>query len=1533
MRNTLIGIISLLAIIFSGNCGWSDDEIVRSDYLNIFPGFTERLSYLNEYSSTYLLGRATLPAGDWHGYTEQTFQDWSRTEFSTNENDNKPGEYTMGNGAIVTLILPVFTGLGAQFQEGKDMEPVDVGFALLPKTSSINVNFNFVIGIGTSPVSCYQKVWNTGSSFELNEPFDGVFDYYDAHGDITSTTAYASAGDEIYFSLVGRTYHESVVPEWPTMQLILERGARTYSHTESYKLPCPSGGCGGPSCGQAGGGFPDNEGIGGCGDMVTGSINPRSAMCLGSDFSDEYEGTRIDFDTRFSASVDSSMMLFRPFQGGVSDPSDKWIMGGMRVLERRSSSSVYHLYEGVQPLATIYVTGATHCWGFPSGATEAIYGATQIFFVDPGGATGEFEKVADEWWVETKRALDDGTTIDFDYTYTYNSSYRLDSISYPDNETTNLVYDATGDLTCITRRNGDSLGFVHAGNFKTATFVKSGTTVPTSSIGWSHNTSNMQIDSVFEFVGAGLTTSVTRAHYTYSDGLVESVTSNGIEITFDPMSSEDVGSYRIASSTDGTNTYMTNECIVEYVDMATKTIYYKTYAGDYNDAVINSSTLYYNEHGLLKEATSHHGGVTQYHYQYDEDSSYPMSQWGNVLSVTDEFGRWIDNVYSATDANGAIEANYLLTTYNYDSADELVTCSSYVYDATGNLLKSGSWDVDDGNWLTYTENTYVWNATDENYDLLSTSDGEGRTSYYVYDATGRIIQTGTGSATTTYEYDSNGHSSKSTFPTSIEIEYGYYDSGSIASVTNASGTTRYEYSNDNEGDQLVALYDALDQKTGYEYDDQGRLQATNIYAGTSSYALHASSAYSYDYFGRIGTTTDFNGSSKNFEYDILGRMVRKTYGNSIDPPWINYNYDTQGYLTSIESDCGIGCQDTINYSYNTEGRLQYRTGVNYGSIGYVYDDAGRPKTHIWPISKGSETSVARTTSLTYTYDNASRIAAIYPDGKPQALAYYTYNDAGQTETIDLENGTSVEMTYDSTYGRLTLLTNYESDGSTAMTSFAYAYNLDGYVTSVARENGDVISYAYDGVGRLTDEWVKDTTGSTVYRNEFEYDAVGNRTEWIQTDNIAGCTTFKYTYNTLNQLTDRTWTGQNEEYTYDLNGNLTQKVEKVSGTTDEVWEYTWDHEDRLVKVVQKNAQGETQKTVEYAYCVSCGGSLTHKIVKDDTGTITKWIAFESEGSAQLRTDEKWDSNGNNIIEATDEWRTHRITYNAMLGAQKEMICSYINNSTDTAISSSMVYFHYDGFGYTTALSNNNGLLINNQLLGIDSAYQIIGPMDLTNRRASYYDKDSELYNINGKWSDLSALSIRESSSDKSTHVNVQELMGICERECAAAGNMASSVLGNGLLGGYGDSCGGLADSQCKCMSECIEKFKSSQNRSIREAYDRAKTKCKVAVVFHRSYTHLNYPTYSFPTTHPDYAEPSVVFEVVHYQCQWSCNPDNWWPGQGTTARCPSWPGIWWVPETPHTPTCTYTDQDDPTGPGIPTGPVVNWPIKVKHEDQL
>jgi len=250
------------------------------------------------------------------------------------------------------------------------------------------------------------------------------------------------------------------------------------------------------------------------------------------------------------------------------------------------------------------------------------------------------------------------------------------------------------------------------------------------------------------------------------------------------------------------------------------------------------------------------------------------------------------------------------------------------------------------------------------------------------------------------------------------------------------------------------------------------------------------------------------------------------------------------------------------------------------------------------------------------------------DASAGPLAQYHYNAAGHVTLIELENGTTTAMSYGSTYGRLTSLINYEADGSTVMTSFVYTYDLDGYVTSVTREDGDEIDYQYDGVGRLTDEH-RVNGANTVYRNQFQYDAVGNRTQWIATDSVPSSTTFTYTYNTLNQLTESSWsksgTSYQEKYWYDFNGNLIMKDEKAGSVLQDRWDYTWDDEDRLVEVVHKDGSGTVLKTVEYAYCPTCGGNRTQKIVYDGTKSdenCVTWLEYETEGLNQLHVDERW-----------------------------------------------------------------------------------------------------------------------------------------------------------------------------------------------------------------------------------------------------------------------------------------------------------------------
>ena len=144
----------------------------------------------------------------------------------------------------------------------------------------------------------------------------------------------------------------------------------------------------------------------------------------------------------------------------------------------------------------------------------------------------------------------------------------------------------------------------------------------------------------------------------------------------------------------------------------------------------------------------------------------------------------------------------------------------------------------------------------------------------------------------------------------------------------------------------------------------------------------------------------------------------------------------------------------------------------------------------------------------------------------------------------------------------------------------------------------------------------------------------------------------YTYNDLNQLTQRAlWLDlygagvtNRWDYTYDLNGNLTQ-VNKLNTSLVQVerWLYEWNPRDQLTKVEKRTGTGAGTYAgkVEYAYCLSCDGVLAHRKQYDSvTSTkLTSHKRYEYDGLKLLRVDERCDADGDGEVEAGETtWRT-------------------------------------------------------------------------------------------------------------------------------------------------------------------------------------------------------------------------------------------------------------------------------------------------------
>ncbi|MGH9966599.1 MAG: hypothetical protein ACREBG_02030, partial [Pyrinomonadaceae bacterium] len=128
--------------------------------------------------------------------------------------------------------------------------------------------------------------------------------------------------------------------------------------------------------------------------------------------------------------------------------------------------------------------------------------------------------------------------------------------------------------------------------------------------------------------------------------------------------------------------------------------------------------------------------------------------------------------------------------------------------------------------------------------------------------------------------------------------------------------------------------------------------------------------------------------------------------------------------------------------------------------------------------------------------------------------------------------------------RSTFLTRIKHIGGSAIISdFQYQYNAASQVTEIA-ETANTRNFGYDVVDRLIS-----ATYSAQANESYSYDVVGNRT--------SSHLRATYAYQPFNRLV----TISVASYAYDNNGNMTRKTD-VSGA----WQYFWDAEDRLVRVV-------------------------------------------------------------------------------------------------------------------------------------------------------------------------------------------------------------------------------------------------------------------------------------------------------------------------------------------------------------------------------
>ena len=403
-----------------------------------------------------------------------------------------------------------------------------------------------------------------------------------------------------------------------------------------------------------------------------------------------------------------------------------------------------------------------------------------------------------------------------------------------------------------------------------------------------------------------------------------------------------------------------------------------------------SKTNYYNILGELIQSVDGNGHSTYYDYtdNWADSSCITGATYAYPTTVTNELRQFSKSTYNTCDGSvhSVLDPNGKTTTYGYDNMQRLIS-TTY---PDGGQTATNYGDPSIPEVIT----TTTLAAPSPSQISSKTLDGLGRT----------VQTTASSGAITTTSYNTMGW---------------------VASVSNPSYSTPSAYT--------TYTYDALGRKL-FQYHPDG------------AYLQWACS-------GTTTTSTDENGHSTTGTTDALGRLWKV-----VEPGGLTtiYWYDALNNLIKVNQQ-GNGSSDVArirSFSYDGLSRLLTAANPETGSVNYTYDNNGNVlyKTD------------ARLVTITYNYDILNRISSkSYSDGTTPLSCY-------QYDSSSVANG----------IGRLT--NAWTQSASTTSCS-----------TSVAPWTKRSI-LAYDPMGRILNEQQctpSNCTNGAPYSPIYSYDLAGN----------------------------------------------------------------------------------------------------------------------------------------------------------------------------------------------------------------------------------------------------------------------------------------------------------------------------------------------------------------------------------------------------------------------------------------------------------
>jgi len=396
------------------------------------------------------------------------------------------------------------------------------------------------------------------------------------------------------------------------------------------------------------------------------------------------------------------------------------------------------------------------------------------------------------------------------------------------------------------------------------------------------------------------------------------------------------------------------------------------------------------------------------------------------------------------------------------------------------------------------------------------SEGENIISSYTYNAINEIITSTDGDNNTiTFDYDWLGRRTLSNHPDGGETKFIYDHANNLTQKITAN---------------LAITEEAIE----YEYDYERIINITYpLFPKNNVTYTYGNTGENFNVTGRIATQQDATGSQE-FRYNKLGALIFNRRIVNVDECitidfTTEWEYDTWNRIKSITYPGTEGARETVNYQYNKGGLLQSMKGAtNY--IERLSFDEFEDRVY---LQYGNGTECA------YTYEPERR--------RLEAMIAKT---AGNTTFMDC---------------------SYKYDALTNIT------NIQNMATGQRLGSNTNYTYEYDDLYRLIGATGTHDGNNDSYNLTMSYTqshSIANKTQsHIVDGEVMTANTYDNTYAYDSNKPHAPTAVGNFTYTYDANGNMTNRTTSVE---DQTRDFVWDEENRLDHIVENGT------TFQYVY---------------------------------------------------------------------------------------------------------------------------------------------------------------------------------------------------------------------------------------------------------------------------------------------------------------------------------------------------------------